>query len=45
MIFRGKAINDETAAQLVKELKPKHPVFAEIIERGHEGDSRRSDCS
>jgi hypothetical protein len=32
---REKALTDETAERLVKELKPKHPVFAAIIQRGH----------
>ena len=31
---RGKALSDEMAQQIVKELKPKHPVFAAVIERG-----------
>jgi hypothetical protein len=28
---RGKALSDEAAQQIVNELKPKHPVCAEII--------------
>ena len=39
---RGKALSDETAQQLVKELKPKHPVFAALIERGHQMDLRET---
>jgi hypothetical protein len=39
---RGKALSDETAQQIVKELKPKHPVFAAIIERGHQMDMRET---
>ncbi len=37
---RGKALSDEMAQQIVKELKPKHPVFTAIIERGHQMDMR-----
>ena len=33
---RGKALTDEMAEQVVKELKPKHPVLAAVIERGHQ---------
>ncbi len=32
---RGKALTDETTQQIVNKLKDKHPVFAEIVERGH----------
>ena len=39
---RGKALTDEMAQQIVKELKPKHPVFAAIIERGHQMDMRET---
>jgi hypothetical protein len=39
---RGTALNDETAREIVKKLKPKHPVFAAIIERGHEMDLRET---
>jgi hypothetical protein len=39
---RGKALTDEMAQQIVKELKPKHPVFAAIIERGHQMDLRET---
>ena len=39
---RGKALTDEAAQQIVKQLKPKHPVFAAIIERGHEIDLRET---
>jgi diphthamide biosynthesis methyltransferase len=39
---RGKALSDEMAQQIVKELKPKHPVFAAIIERGHQMDMRET---
>ena len=35
---RGKALSDETAAQIVQELRPKHPVLAAVIERGHRMD-------
>ena len=30
---RGKALTHETAQQIVKELRPRHPVFADVIER------------
>jgi diphthamide biosynthesis methyltransferase len=39
---RGKALTDEMAQQIVKELKPKHPVFAAIIERGHQMDLKET---
>jgi hypothetical protein len=35
---RGKALTDERAQRIVNELRPKHPVFAAIIERGHQMD-------
>jgi hypothetical protein len=39
---RGKALTDEAAQQIVNELKPKHPVFAELIQRGHQLDLRET---
>ena len=39
---RGKALTDEMAQQIVKELRPKHPVFAAIIERGHQMDIKET---
>jgi diphthamide biosynthesis methyltransferase len=39
---RGKALTDEMAQQVVKELRPKHPVFAAIIERGHQMDIKET---
>jgi hypothetical protein len=39
---RGKALTDETAEQIVKELKPKHPVLAAVIERGHRMDLKET---
>jgi hypothetical protein len=39
---RGKALTDEMAEQVVKELKAKHPVLAAIIERGHRMDMRET---
>jgi diphthamide biosynthesis methyltransferase len=39
---RGKALTDELAQHIVKELKPKHPVFAAIIERGHQMDMKET---
>ena len=45
---RGKALTDEMAQQIVKELKPKHPVFARYHRKrtsnGYEGDRRCTDC-
>jgi hypothetical protein len=38
----GKALTDETAEQIVKELKPKHPVLAAVIERGHRMDLKET---
>ena len=38
----GKALTDEMAQQVVKELKPKHPVLAAIIERGHQMDMKET---
>lgn len=39
---RGKALTDEMAQQVVNELRPKHPVFAALIERGHQMDLRET---
>ncbi len=39
---RGKALTDEMAEQVVNELKPKHPVLAAIIERGHRMDLKET---
>lgn len=39
---REKALTDEMAQHIVKELRPKHPVFASIIERGHQMDMRET---
>ena len=39
---RGKALTDEMAQQIVKELRPKHPVLAAIIERGHQMDLKEN---
>ena len=33
---RGKVLSDEMVQHVVKELRPKHPILAAIIERGHE---------
>jgi len=37
---RGKALTDEMAELVVKELRPKHPVLAAVIERGHRMDKQ-----
>ncbi|MFZ0741764.1 MAG: hypothetical protein WCE33_13650 [Nitrososphaeraceae archaeon] len=39
---RGKALTDEMAQQVVKELRPKHPILAAIIERGHQMDMKET---
>jgi hypothetical protein len=39
---RGTALSDETAANIVKELKPKHPILAAVIERGHKMDLKET---
>jgi hypothetical protein len=39
---RGKTLTDEATQQIVNELKPKHPVFAEIVQKGHQMDIRET---
>jgi hypothetical protein len=39
---RGTALTDETAKQVVKELRPKHPILAAVIERGHKMDMKET---
>ena len=39
---RGTALTDEMAERIVKELKPKHPVLAAVIERGHRMDLKET---
>ena len=39
---RGKALNDEMAEQIVQKLRPKHPVLAAIIQRGHTMDIKET---
>jgi len=39
---RGKALNDETAEHIAKELRPKHPILAAVIERGHQMDLKET---
>ena len=39
---RGKAVTDEMAQQIVKELKANHPALAAVIERGHQMDMRET---
>lgn len=48
---RGKALTEEMAQHIVKELKRKHPILASIIEsahphthNGYEGDYRCTHC-
>jgi thymidylate synthase ThyX len=39
---RGKALTDEIAEQVVKELRPKHPILAAVIEKGHRIDMKET---
>ena len=39
---QGTALNEETAQKIVKELKPKHPILAAVIERGHKMDMKET---
>ena len=39
---RGTALTDEMAQHIVTELKPKHPVLAAVIERGHRMDLKET---
>ena len=39
---RGKALTDEMAEHVVQELRPKHPVLAVVIERGHQMDLKET---
>lgn len=39
---RGKALTDETAERIVRELRPKHPILAAVIERGHKMDLKET---
>ncbi|HEU4823674.1 MAG TPA: hypothetical protein VFS97_09655 [Nitrososphaeraceae archaeon] len=39
---QGTALSEETAEKIVKELKPKHPILAAIIERGHRMDMKET---
>jgi hypothetical protein len=39
---RGKALTDETAERIVRELRPKHPILAAVIERGHRMDLKET---
>jgi hypothetical protein len=39
---RGKALTDEMAEHVVKELRPTHPILAAIIERGHRMDLKET---
>jgi hypothetical protein len=39
---RGTALSDEMTAAVVKELKPKHPILAAVIERGHQMDLKET---
>jgi hypothetical protein len=38
----GTALTDEMAEHIVKELMPKHPVLAAVIERGHRMDMKET---
>jgi hypothetical protein len=39
---RGTALSDEMTAAVVTELKPKHPILAAVIERGHQMDMKET---
>jgi sirohydrochlorin ferrochelatase len=39
---RGKALIDEMAKHVVQGLRPKHPVLAAVIERGHQMDLKET---
>ena len=39
---RGTALTDETSKQIVQQLRPKHPILAEVIEKGHQMDLRET---
>ena len=39
---RGKALTDEMAEHVFQELRPKHPVLAAVIERGHQMDLKET---
>lgn len=39
---RGTALTDEMAQHIVTELKPKHPILAAVIERGHRMDLKET---
>jgi hypothetical protein len=39
---RGKALTDEMAEYVVKELRPTHPVLTAVIERGHRMDLKET---
>ena len=39
---RGTALTDEMAKSIVKELRPKHPILAAVIERGHQMDLKET---
>ncbi len=39
---RGKSLTDEMTQQVVNKLKPKHPVFAEIVEKGSQLDLKET---
>jgi len=38
----AKVLTGESAQRIVKELRPEHPDFAAIIERGHQKDLRET---
>jgi thymidylate synthase ThyX len=39
---RGTALTDEMAQHIITELKPKHPILAAVIERGHRMDLKET---
>jgi hypothetical protein len=39
---RGKALTDEMSQEIVQQLRPKHPILAAVIERGHKMDLKET---
>ena len=39
---RGKALTDEMSQQIVQQLRPRHPILAAVIERGHRMDLKET---
>lgn len=39
---KGKALTEEMSQEIVRQLRPKHPILAAVIERGHKMDLRET---